>query len=111
MKLFSNENVKICYICKEKFKDKYAQDKKYCKITDHCHYVGECRGAEHSICNLRYTILEEITLVFHNGANHDYHFIKKELAEEFEEQYTCLGENTEKDNFFSSHRKRSCNNC
>ena len=34
--------------------------------------------------------------VFHNGSNHDYHFIIKESAEEFKKQFTCLGENTEK---------------
>ena len=32
----------------------------------------------------------------HNGSNYDYHFIIKELAEEFKKQFTCLGENTEK---------------
>ena len=38
MKLLTNEkqesyeNAKICYICKEKFKDKYAKDKKYRKV-------------------------------------------------------------------------------
>ena len=34
--------------------------------------------------------------VFHNGSNYDYHFIIKELANEFEEIFECLGENTEK---------------
>ena len=34
--------------------------------------------------------------VFHNGSNYDYHFIIKELAEEFKKQFTCLRENTEK---------------
>ena len=34
----------------------------------------------------------------------DYHFIIKELAEEFKEHFTCLGENTEK---YSSNRKTS----
>ena len=33
----SYENVKICYICKETFKHKYAKDKKYCKVRDNCH--------------------------------------------------------------------------
>ena len=27
----SYENAKICYICKEKFKDKYLKYKKYCR--------------------------------------------------------------------------------
>ena len=39
---------------------------------------------------------EKILIVFHNGSNYDYHFIIKELAEEFEKQFTCLGEITEK---------------
>ena len=34
--------------------------------------------------------------MFHNGSNYDYHFIKKELPEEFKKQFICLGENTEK---------------
>ena len=38
----------------------------------------------------------KIRIVFHNGSNYDYHFIIKELEEEFKKQFTCLGENTEK---------------
>ena len=38
----------------------------------------------------------EIPLVFHNGSNYDYHFIIKELANDFEGQFECLGENKEK---------------
>ena len=58
----------------------------------------------HSICNLKYGIYKKITRIFHNGSNYDYHFITKELAEDYEGQFTCLGENTEK---FSSNTKRS----
>ena len=39
---------------------------------------------------------KKISKVFHNGSNYDYHFIIKELAEEFKKQFTCLGENIEK---------------
>ena len=47
--------------------------------------------------NLKYTAFpKEILIVFRNGSNYDYHFIIKELAEEFEKQFTFLGENTEK---------------
>ena len=38
----------------------------------------------------------EIPVVFHNGSNYDYHFITKELVNEFEAQSVCFGENTEK---------------
>ena len=34
--------------------------------------------------------------MFHNGSRYDYHFIIEELAEEFEGEFECLGENTEK---------------
>ena len=34
--------------------------------------------------------------MFHDGSTYDYHFIIKELAEEFEGEFECLGENTEK---------------
>ena len=54
-----------------------------CKVRDHCHYTGEYRGAAHSIWNLKCTVPKTIPTVFHNGSNYDYHFIIKELAEEF----------------------------
>ena len=89
-------NTKICCICKEKLEDKYARDKKYCKVRDHCHYLGEYRGDAQSIYNLKYSVPKEISIVFHNRSNYDYDFIIKELAEELEGQFSCLGENTEK---------------
>ena len=72
------------------------KDKKYRKVRDHCHYTGEYRGAVHTICNLKYSVPKEIPIVFHNGSNYDYHFIIKELVEEFKKQFICLGEYTGK---------------
>ena len=40
--------------------------------------------------------INEIPVVFHNGSNYDYRFIKKELASKFEGKFECIGENTEK---------------
>ena len=68
------------------------------------HYSGKYQGADHSICNLRYGGLEEIPTVFRKGSNCDYHFINKQVAEQFEYQFKCLGENTEK-YFLGSNRK------
>ena len=34
--------------------------------------------------------------MFHNGSTYDYHFIIKEIAGEFQGEFECLGENTEK---------------
>ena len=71
-------------------------NKKYCKVRDHCHYTGECRGAAHSICNLKYSVSIKIPIVFHNGFNYEYHFIIEKLREDFKKQFPCLGKNTEK---------------
>ena len=65
-------------------------------VRDHCHYTGKYRGAEHSKYNLNYKIVKEIPVLFHNGPVYDYHFIIKYLAREFEGNFECLGENTEK---------------
>ena len=89
----------ICYICKKEF-DK--SDKKHYKVRDHCHYTGNYRGAAHNICNLRYKIPKEISVVFHNGSTYDYHFIIKELVKEFDGNFECLGENPEKYITFSA---------
>ena len=58
----------------------------------------EYRVAARSICNLKYSVPINILIALHNGYNYnyDYHFVIKELAEEFKKQFTCLGENTEK---------------
>ena len=69
---------------------------KYHKISGHFHYTGRYRGPALCVCNLRYKTPKEIPIVFHNGSTYDYHFITKELAKEFEGQFECLGENTEK---------------
>ena len=84
--------------------------KKNYKVRDHCHYTGKYRGAAHNICNLRYKILKEIPIVFHNGSTYDYHFIIKELVKEFEGNFECLGENTEKYITFSAPIKRKTEN-
>ena len=44
---------------------------------------------------------KEIPIVFHNGSNYDYHFTMKNLANNFEGQFECLAENTEKYKIFS----------
>ena len=98
---------KICYICKKEFNN---NDKKNYKVRDHCHYTGKYRGATHNICNLRYKVPKEILIVFHNGSTYDYHFIIKELVKEFNGNFECLGENTEKYITFSVPIKKKIEN-
>ena len=95
----------VCYICKKGFSTDDS-NKKYHKVRDHCHYTGKYRGAAYAICNLRHKIPKESPVVFHNGSTYDYHFIIKELAEEFEGEFECLGENTEKYITFSAPIKK-----
>ena len=101
--IFNNQQ-KICYICKKEFNN---NDKKQQKVKDHCHYTGKCRGAAHNICNLRYKVPKEIPVVFHNGSTYDYHFIIKELVNEFDGNFDCLGEHTEKYITFSVPLKKN----
>ena len=85
----------VCYIFKKGFSTD-DNNKKYQQVRDHCDYTGKYRGDAHDICNLRNKIPKEIPVVFHNGSTYVYHFIIKELAEEFEREFESLNENTEK---------------
>ena len=105
-KIYHNKQ-KICYICKKEFNN---NDKKNYKVRDHCHYTGKFRGVAHNICNLRYKVPKEIPIVFHNASIYDYHFIIKELVKEFEGNFECLGENTEKYITFSVPIKKKIEN-
>ena len=103
----SNEKQKVCHICKKK---NVSYDKNNKKVRDHCHYTVKFRGAAHSECNLRYKVPKETSVVFHNGSTYDYHFIIKQLAEEFEGEFKYLGENTEKYITFSVLLKKENDN-
>ena len=104
---------KECHVCRKEFC--YDQNKEddfnlYHKIRGHCHYTRKFRGAAHNICNLRYKVPKEIPVVFHNGSIYDYHFIIKQLTEEFKGQFECIGENTEKHFTFSVPIKKENDN-
>ena len=92
----SNENAKIYYIYQEQFENKHAKDKKYHKVRNYCHYARTYRSAAHSICNLEYSVLKEIAIVFYNGSNYDYHFTMYVRREEFGGNFICFGDNTQK---------------
>ena len=105
-KIHYNEQ-EICYICK---KESDKNDKKNYKVRDHCHYTGKYRSAAHNICNSRYKVPREVPVVFHNGSTYGYHFIIKELVKEFDGNFECLGENTEKYITFSVPLKKKIEN-
>ena len=92
------EEQEKCHICQKEFcydKNEKKKFELYQKVRDNCHYTGKFRGAAHSICNLRYKVSQEIPVKINNGSEYDYHFLIKELAEEFKGQFECLEENTE----------------
>ena len=107
------EEQEVCHICKKQFcinENEKSEFKLYHKVKDHCHYTGKFRGAAHSICNLNYKVPQEIPVKIHNGSKYDYHFIIKELAEEFKGEFECLGEKTEKYISFSVPIKKEHDN-
>ena len=104
---------KYAIYVKKKFcddKNKKSEYDLYHKVRDHCHYTGKFRGAAHNICNLRYNVPKEIPVLSHNGSTYDYHFIIKQLAEDFKGQSECLRENTEKYITFSVPIKKEHDN-
>ena len=98
--LKSHQDAKVCYICGKIILKRLSKSIKYWKLRDHCHYTGKYRGTVHSICNLKFNVPYEIPVVFHKDSNYDYYFIKKELGNEFEGTFECLGEDTEKNKPF-----------
>ena len=49
-------------------------------------------------------------MIFHNGSTYDDHFIIKQLAKELDDQFECLGKNTEKSITFSVPIKKEHDN-
>ena len=97
---YDKENT--CHICRKDL------DKD--KVKDYCYFTGKYRGAAHNTCNLKYKIPKNIPVIFHNGSAYDYHFIIREVASEFEGNFECLGENTEKYITFSVPIKKRIGN-
>ena len=92
----SRKNVAYAMVSFVMIKKKKKEFKCNHKVRDHCHYTRKFRGAAHNICNLRCKIPKKIPVVSHNGSAYDWHFIIKQLAEDFKGEFECLGENTEK---------------
>ena len=70
---------KIFCIWGGRFKDKHANNKKYCKTRDHFQYRGEYRDAVQGMFDLKYGKPKEI-VVFFQKSNYHYRFIIKDLA-------------------------------
>ena len=82
-----HQDARNCYICGKRILKKLSKSIIHRKVRDHCYYTGKYRGTAHSICNLKFNVHNEIPVIFHNGSNYDYHFILKELANEFDKKF------------------------
>lgn len=67
---------KTCHICG----DELSGNKNYCKIRDHCHYMGKYWGAAHSVCNLCYRGNCFLLKMAHNISAYDNHLILSEIS-------------------------------
>ena len=76
-KLKSHQDPKVCYICGKRNLKKLSKSINFQKRW---HSTRKYRGAAHSICNLEFNVHNEISVVFHNSSNYDYHFFIKHLA-------------------------------
>ena len=96
---FDESKNKLNYYRKDDCMNKFCKDLRE-HVTKIINYEKKkmipLTSAAHNICNLRYKVPEKVPIVFHNGSTYVYNFIMKELEKEFEGNFECLGENTEK---------------
>lgn len=80
----------------------FNKDENYRKVFDSCRYIEKCRSISRIICNLIHKAPKSIYLIYviYNSSCFGYHFITKELAEEFQGQFQCWGQNAEKNTIF-----------
>ena len=86
---------KQCWICEKTFFD---GDKNYRKVHDHCHFTGKYRGAAHSLCNLKFSIKPDKTIipvVYHNLRGYDSHRIMQAISKT-KGDLICIADNMEK---------------
>ena len=62
--LKSYQDAKVCNNYRRTILKKFSKSINYQKVRDHCYYTGKYRGAAHSICNLKFIVPNEISVVF-----------------------------------------------
>ena len=81
----NHTKIKQTVTIQKEFEDKYNADRNYCKVRDHCHFTGKCRGAAHNICNLE--CLKKFLYFFLMDWTTIIIFFIKELGKEFEGEF------------------------
>ena len=107
----SHEKEKICHICWEKFKDEYANAKKYCKIKITVIFPGKYRGATHSLCNSKC-----INTISSCGFSQWFKlwfslYHKRASRRNWRTIYLCRRKYWKKDTLFRSNKKRNKKHC
>ena len=69
-----HKNATKCYVCDCSFTDKNR------KVRDHCHVLGNYRGAACNTCNLSMKMTKTIPVIFHNLKGYDSHLLLPELG-------------------------------
>ena len=62
--LKSHQDARRCYIWRKRILKKLTKSKDYQKLRYHCHYIGKCSEAAHTICNLRLMCLMKFLWFF-----------------------------------------------
>ena len=69
-----HEKATSCYVCKCSFT---AENR---KVREHCHVLGNYRGAACNMCNLGMKMTKTIPVIFHNLKGYDSHLLLPELG-------------------------------
>ena len=63
----------------------YIYNKKYSakdvRVRDHCHVTGKYRGSAHQDCDINYTLIDKIPVIFNSLKGYDSHFIIQTIGE------------------------------
>ena len=79
----------------------HGVSKIYEGVPHYSHCRDKYKGTAHSSSNFRCKIQNKVPVVFHNASSYGYHFIIKQLVEQFKEQFKCFGEIAKKYTIFS----------
>ena len=95
-----HEKATKCYVCDCSFTDEN------CKVHDHCHVLGNYRGAACNKCNLAMKMIKTIPVIFHNLKGYDSHLLLPELGK-FNKKISIIPHNMQTYMSFSVGHKTS----
>ena len=79
----NHKNATNCYVCHCSFTTENH------KFRDHCHVIGNYRGASCNKCNLGMKMTKTVSVIFHNLEGYDSHLLLQEL-EEFNKKISVI---------------------